>query len=205
VGKKLNGRGCSVLRYVKKEKRYEVRMEDDGQTFALKGTNLTQLPSKFGASNKYVASMLLRESLLVSLGRALQCSESGITLDSALALADYLPDGSAVIAGSTIVQACLGELWKDGGYGGNEPSDVDVFCTAKAAPMVRSVSSNARNLHFSIAWVVVVYQMTNILHLFQWLVEKANCIFVGFRDHYIDSTDGRLAYTVDTKIHHVGK
>ncbi|KAL7450628.1 hypothetical protein ACHAWC_002512 [Mediolabrus comicus] len=150
-------------------------MEDGGQTFALKGTNLiTQLPSKLGASNKYVASMLLRESLLVSLGCVLQCSESGITLDSALAMADYLPDGSAVIAGSTIVQACLGEHWKDGGYRGNDPSDVDVFCTAKAAPMVRS-----------------------------WLVEKANCIFVGFRDHYIDSTDGRLAYTVDTKIHHV--
>lgn len=50
-----------------------------------------------------------------------------------------------------------------------------------------------------------MYQVTNILHLFQWLVEKANCIFVGFRDTYIDSTDGRLAYTVDTKIHHVGK
>ena len=92
MGKKLNGRSCSVLRYVKKEKRYEVRMEDDGQTFALKGTNLTQLPSKFGASNKYVASMLLRESLLVSLGCVLQCSESGITLDSARALADYLPE-----------------------------------------------------------------------------------------------------------------
>jgi hypothetical protein len=121
-------------------------MGDDGQTFALKGTNLTPLPPKFGASNKYVASMLLRESLLVSLGCALQCSESGITLDSALALADYLPEG-AVIAGSTLVQACLGELWKDGGYGKDEPSDVDVFCTAKAAPMVRSVSSNARNLY----------------------------------------------------------
>ena len=60
---------------------------------------------------------------------------SGITLDSALSLSD-LPEGSAVITGSTIVQACLGELW--GGCGG---CDVDVFCTAKDAPKVRSVST----------------------------------------------------------------
>ena len=45
--------------------------------------------------------------------------------------------------------------------------------------------------------------VTNTLSLFKWLVEKANGVFVGFRDTYIDSTDRRLAYTVDTKIHHV--
>ena len=145
TGKKLNGRTCSVIRYVKKDERYEVRVEGDaGQTFALKGTNLTPLPQKLGASNKYVASMLLRESLLVSLGRVLQCSESGITLDSLLALPDYVPEGSAVIAGSTVAQACLGELWKDRH---DEPSDVDVFCTTKEAPSVRSVSRTGQRHH----------------------------------------------------------
>ena len=34
-------------------------------------------------------------------------------------------------------------------------------------------------------------------------MESANGIFVGFRDYAIQSTDDRLAYTVDTKIHHV--
>lgn len=134
AGKKLNGQRCSVKRYVLKDKRYKVQMEssnsNDVNTFALKVTNLILLPPKLGTSNKYVASKMLRESLLVSLERVLKNSESGITLESALALAD-LPEGSAVIAGSTIVQTCLGELW-----GG----DVDVFCTAKAAPDVRSVS-----------------------------------------------------------------
>ena len=66
----------------------------------------------------------------------LEYSESGITLDSALALAD-LPSASAIIAGSTIVQACLGELWGEK----RSRSDVDVLCTAKAAPKVRSVSA----------------------------------------------------------------
>jgi len=120
------------MRYVKKDKRYEVRMED-GQTFALKSTNLTPLPHKMGASNKYLASILLRESLLMSLGHVLKCSESGITLDSLLAMPGYVTEGSAVIAGSTIAQACLGEIWN---------SDVDVFCTAKLAPATRSVSLN---------------------------------------------------------------
>ena len=83
-----------------------------------------------------LATRLLRESLLSSLGRVLEYSESGITLDSALALAD-LPSASAIIAGSTIVQACLGELWGEK----RSRSDVDVLCTAKAAPKVRSVSA----------------------------------------------------------------
>jgi len=77
-----------------------------------------------------LATRLLRESLLVSLGRVLTHSDTGITLESACSLAD-LEDGSALIAGSSIVQACLGELW-----GG----DVDIYTSAAAAPNVRSVS-----------------------------------------------------------------
>ncbi|KAL7541679.1 hypothetical protein ACHAXR_011125 [Thalassiosira sp. AJA248-18] len=107
-----------------------------------------------------LATRLLRQSLLSSLGRVLEHSKSGITLEAALAL----PEGG-LIAGSTMVQACLGR-WNN--------SDVDVYCSAKAAPQVRS-----------------------------WLVEKANCMFVGLNDGYIDMVDKRLVYTVDTKIHHV--
>ena len=42
------------------------------------------------------------------------------------------------------VQACLGVLWGEGGeksYGDGK-SDVDIFCSAKAAPAVRSVSGD---------------------------------------------------------------
>ena len=46
-----------------------------------------------------------------------------------------LPEGSALIAGSTIVAACLGKDWS----GGHNSSDVDVYCSARAAPQVRSV------------------------------------------------------------------
>lgn len=104
----------------------------------MKALNLTPLQPKHGASNKYLASTLLHDSLLSSLGRVLQYSESGITLDSTLAL--DLPSGSAIIAGSTIAQACLGELWGEGKYN-KKRSDVDVYCTAKAAPLIRSVST----------------------------------------------------------------
>mmetsp|Transcript_11748 Transcript_11748/g.18017 ORF Transcript_11748/g.18017 Transcript_11748/m.18017 type:complete len:350 (-) Transcript_11748:1044-2093(-) len=78
-----------------------------------------------------------------------------------------LPEGSALIAGSTIVAACLGKDWSN-------RADVDVYCSAKAAPQVRS-----------------------------WLVEQANCMFVGLNDTYMDFVCDRLLYVVDTQIHHV--
>jgi hypothetical protein len=92
---------------------------------------------KLGGSSSVLATQLLRSSLLASLGRVLEHSESGITLEAAMSLGD-LPDGSAIIAGSTMVQACLGVLW-EGRYEG--PPDVDIFCSADCAPLVRSVSS----------------------------------------------------------------
>eukprot|EP00984_Skeletonema_dohrnii_P006577 scaffold2353_cov93-Skeletonema_dohrnii-CCMP3373.AAC.8 len=70
---------------------------------------------------KVLATQLLRASLLSSLGRVLQNSGSGITLDAVLKMGD-LPEGSALIAGSTIVAACLGKDWS----GGRNASDVDV-------------------------------------------------------------------------------
>jgi hypothetical protein len=66
---------------------------------------------KLGRSSSVLATRLLRSSLIVSLGRVLKHSKSGITLEAALSMGD-LPDGYAVIAGSTIVQTCLGVLWE---------------------------------------------------------------------------------------------
>ncbi len=84
-----------------------------------------------------LATNLLRTSLLSSLGRVLEESECGITLDAVLKIG-ALPEGSALIAGSTIVAACLGKYdWK---------GDVDVYCSAEGAPEVRSV----RNYHFDV-------------------------------------------------------
>ena len=55
------------------------------------------------AASPLLATRLLRQSLLSSLGRVLEHSQTGITLESALALAN-LPKGSAIIAGSTMAQ-----------------------------------------------------------------------------------------------------
>jgi len=118
-----------------------------------------------------LATRLLRQSLLSSLGRVLDMSDSGITLQSALELAN-LPEGSAIIAGSTMAAAALGEVWS-GAHSWNK-QDVDIFCTAKAAPQVRS-----------------------------WLVQSAKSMFIGFKDYRLGMTDDSLLYTVDTKIHHV--
>ena len=97
--------------------------------------------SKLGASSSVLATHLLRSSLLISFRRVLEHSDSGrysssgITLEAALAMGS-LPDGYAIIAGSTIVQTILGVVW-DNEYG---PPDVDVFCSTNGAPHVRSVS-----------------------------------------------------------------
>jgi hypothetical protein len=104
---------------------------------AAKSASLKSDSPKLGDSSSVLATSLLRSSLLSSLERVLKQSQSGITLQSAISMGELLPDGSAIIAGSTIVQTCLGRVWK-GSYG--SPPDVDIFCSAKAAPQVRSVS-----------------------------------------------------------------
>ena len=97
---------------------------------------------------KVLATQLLRASLLSSLGRVLEQSGSGITLDAVLKMSE-LPEGSALIAGSTIVAACLGKDWS----GGRNSSDVDVYCSARAAPQVRSV----RDIILSHACCLFIY------------------------------------------------
>ena len=88
---------------------------------------------------KVLATQLLRSSLLSSLGRVLEKSSSGITLDAVLKMGE-LPEGSALIAGSTIVAACLDKDWSSKWPSKNV--DVDVYCSAQAAPQVRSVSKS---------------------------------------------------------------
>ena len=162
---------------------------------------------------KVLATQLLRSSLLSSLGRVLEKSGSGITLDAVLKMGE-LPEGSALIAGSTIVAACLGKDWS----GGRNSSDVDVYCSARAAPQVRSVRdilSHACYCYLFIYYFIEQFDRFIILYCInntppprepydtQWLVEQANCIFNGVNDGYIDFVDNRLLYAVDTKIHHV--
>jgi len=75
---------------------------------------------------KVLATQLLRTSLLSSLEKVLDKSDTRITLDAL----SKIPEGSALIAGSTMVAACLGRDWS---------GDIDVYCSAAAAPQVRSV------------------------------------------------------------------
>jgi len=112
--------------------------------------------------------------LILAVAAVSQCRP----LQDSLKKLGELPEGSAVIAGSTMVQACLGVLWGEGGektYGDGK-SDVDIFCSAKAAPAVRS-----------------------------WLVEKSDCMFVGLGDtiYVCGVTSEDMVYAIDTNIHHV--
>lgn len=150
---------------------------------------------------KVLATQLLRSSLMSSLGRVLEKSSSGITFDAVLKMGE-LPEGSALIAGSTIVAACLGKDWSNW----PDSADVDVYCSAGAAPQVRSVRKSEEIFQHSYFIVYsVLYSSIDIILIHQWLVEQANCMFVGVNDTYIDFVDNRLLYVVDTKIHHVEK
>ena len=59
---------------------------------------------------KVLATQPLRTSLLSSLERVLEKSETRITLEALFKMGE-LPEGSALIAGSTMVSACLGKDW----------------------------------------------------------------------------------------------
>ena len=110
---------------------------------------------------KVLATQLLRTSLLSSLEKVLEKSETRITLDALFKMGE-LPEGSALIAGSTMVAACLGKDW-----GPN--TDVDVYCSAVAAPQVRSV-----RLAFCTQWM-------NLDNDFDSLVRCSNYLrFVKF-------------------------
>ena len=184
----LNGRSGIIVDATKEKEqvasgRIPVLIAGMSKSIALKPSCVT---------SPLLATTLLRESLLSSLGRALEHSKSGITLKSVL----KLPEGS-LIAGSTMAQACLGVLWekgsresrkrnaclsdfapthKPGDIGCDDKVDVDVYCSARAAPQVRS-----------------------------WLVEQASCMFIGFKEPYLidNIAHPRLVFTIDTKFHHV--
>jgi hypothetical protein len=148
----LSGGDVSARDEAKKAKS-GVALASDRKSFrksatSAKPASLKSDSSKLGDSSSVLATSLLRSSLLSSLERVLKQSQSGITLQSAISMGELLPDGSAIIAGSTIVQACLGQVWK-GSYG--TPPDVDIFCSAKAAPQVRSVSSSQHYRYLTFA------------------------------------------------------
>jgi len=112
-----------------------------------------------------LATTLLREALKSSLHRILRYHKVPA---GAVAFADLCCPANgpgAVLSGSMMVQVLLGEVWKD--------SDIDIFCTAAAAPAVRSKlvqnGFTLARLHFN----------------------------------YSDSGNGMLASSLESKVHHV--
>ena len=94
-----------------------------------------------------LSTRVLKSSLLSSLAKVLRHNETGITLENLACLQRLLtrfglPANSFFLSGSTIVQACLGVLWEKST---NVKTDVDIFCSQDAAPIVRSwlVTANA--------------------------------------------------------------
>ena len=59
-------------------------------------------------------------------------------------------------------------------------------------------------LYFILSTHLFIHQLIYNF-IYQWLVEQANCMFIGVNDGYIDFVDNRLLYAIDTKIHHVEK
>jgi hypothetical protein len=64
-----------------------------------------------------------------------------------------------------------------------------------------------RNVNMEMKWNKNMYLILFLIFVysfvyFQWLVEKANSIFVGFKDYCISLDDERLTFTVNTNIHH---
>ncbi|EJK66930.1 hypothetical protein THAOC_12097 [Thalassiosira oceanica] len=93
-------------------------------------------------SEKMLSSRLLHASLTTSLERVLRTGMAGLSCDqlkSFSEMAASLPPGSVVISGSSLVQAALGEKW--------DRTDVNIYCTAVAAPAVRSwLARDARKM-----------------------------------------------------------
>ena len=104
------------------------------------------------------ATNLLRTSLLSSLGHVLEQINCGITLEAVLKMG-ALPEGTALIAGSSMVAACLGKYdWK---------GDVDVYCSAEGAPLVRSVRKYLYNsCHYSHFMIMALLTTHSLLHFF---------------------------------------
>ncbi|EJK58862.1 hypothetical protein THAOC_20978, partial [Thalassiosira oceanica] len=121
-------------------------------------------------SDKLLSSRLLHTSLTTSLERVLRTGMAGLSCDqlkSFSEMAASLPPGSVVISGSSLVQAALGEKW--------DHTDVDIYCTAGAAPAVRS-----------------------------WLVRDARKMVLNAGDqNYPSAAVNRESGTFVTTIHHV--
>jgi hypothetical protein len=91
------------------------------------------------APGALICTKLLRFSLLQSLKRVVRHSRVGKShpMTSFSEMTAPLPRGSVIISGSTMVQCVLGDVFEDDDSN-NNGFDMDVFCTAAAAPAVRS-------------------------------------------------------------------
>ena len=108
---------------------------------------LTSKHFHFQSSLSLLSTHVLKSSLLSSLAKVLRHNKTGITLENLESLQRLLtsfglPANSFFQSGSTVVQACLGVLWEKST---NIKTDVDIFCSQDAAPIIRSwlVTANA--------------------------------------------------------------
>ena len=120
-------------------------------------------------SDKLLSSRLLHVSLTKSLERVLRTGMVGLSSDqlkSFSEMAASLPPGSVAISGSSLVQAALGEQWDN--------TDVDIYCTAGAAPAVRS-----------------------------WLVRNDKMVLNAGNENYPSASVNKESGTFVTYVHHV--
>ena len=109
--------------------------------------NVCLTSKHFHSNSTPLSATILKSSLMSNLARVLKYNTKGITLENfatvqKLLVQHGLAKKSFYLSGSTVVQACLGVLW-DRGH--NAKTDVDIFCTHNAAPIIRSwlVNKNA--------------------------------------------------------------
>ena len=98
----------------------------EGASAAAKGETFHSAPAAVKDPYAIPATQLLRTSLLASLRSVL----GRFGVDPCIVCSTPASAPGAVISGSTMAQVCLGENWKG--------ADLDIFCTAAAAPKVRS-------------------------------------------------------------------
>ena len=92
------------------------------------------------SATSLLSTRVLKSSLLSSLAKVLKHNDTSINLENLASLQRHLtnsglPANSFFLSGSTIVQACLGVLWEKSP---NIKTDIDIFCSSDAAPIIRS-------------------------------------------------------------------
>jgi hypothetical protein len=136
---------------------------------------------------RLLATQMLRASLESNFHRALgqQLEPLRGTLAALASVAGKGSRPGAVISGSTVVQAVLGQFWSAqedatlaGGSDTEVQCDVDIFCTASAAPKVRTS--------------LVVPSP-----------KGSNFVLAGFPSGYSENGNGPSGHVLENKVHHV--